>query len=190
MAVFVLLFSLILFKSRPFYFNYSNYLSKLSIKNQNLIPFGFWGEGLSHAIEYIDTHAPKNSSVLIYAPKSSAIYHSNRLNFKKTNDTMSLFSERKKQGHDVSVDENLYQWKTGDLVFHFPYYDKLLDIKKINPSYILIYKWITYDQSITHIDDTNHNFVSEVQKNCKPIYIVNLHGKDLCWIYQYPLIEK
>ena len=69
-------------------------------------------------------------------------------------------------------------------------YDKLLDIKKINPSYFLIYKWITYDQSITHIDDTNHNFVSEVQKNCKPIYIVNLHGKDLCWIYQYPLIEK
>ena len=190
LTILVLLLSLILFKSKPFYFNYSNYLSKLSIKNQNLIPFGFWGEGLSHAIEYIDIHAPKNSSVLIYAPKSSAIYHSNRLNFKKTNDAMSLFSERKKQGHDVSVDENLYQWKNGDLVFYFPYYDKLPDIKQINPSYIIIYKWITYDQSLTHIDDTNHNFVSEVKKNCKPIYIVNLHGKDLCWIYQYPLIGK
>jgi 4-amino-4-deoxy-L-arabinose transferase-like glycosyltransferase len=173
-------------KIHPYYVDYYNSFSKM---RRNCL-IGWWGEGMAEAVAYIDQNAPKNSSVWIYGPKATAFYHTSRINLKESIGKESLFYERSKSGIDVQISKDFCVWREGDLKFCFPYYYPIKDgdldvaqLKAENVSYILVYRWATYDPAITAMAPDHHRVVSMLRSSV-PAFTSKIKGEEVCWVYK------
>jgi 4-amino-4-deoxy-L-arabinose transferase-like glycosyltransferase len=173
-------------KIHPYYVDYYNSVSKT---HRNRL-FGWWGEGMAEAVAYVDQHAPRNSSVWIYGPKATALYHSSRVNLKESVGSEPLFYERSKAGFDVQISEDFYTWREGDLRFCFPYYYSgkhsnlnVAQLKAENVSYIVVYRWATYDPAITAMDSGNYKVVC-ILRSSPPVFTSRIKGVEVCWVYK------
>ncbi|MFH1327480.1 MAG: glycosyltransferase family 39 protein [Candidatus Bathyarchaeota archaeon] len=176
-------------KIYPYFVNYCSLAGRFLGKK--MLPPGGWGEGMDKAVVYVDNNAPSNSIVWIYGPKSTAFYHSARVNLRDSSEGQPIFYERTKAGFDSLVDENVTDWKKGDLKFYFPYYYKgehnELDIsrlKKEKVSMIVVYHWFTYDPIITDLDPGNYRIICELRKKQIPAFTVKIKGLEACWVYK------
>jgi hypothetical protein len=190
-SAFICLIALACLRIHPYYIDYYNFLAKSmsSIKKNLLV--GWWGEGMGNAINYIDQYAPSNTTIWIYGPKSTALYHSSRVGLGKSFQNEPLFYERSKAGFKVPKDDAFNEWRKGDLKFYFPYYypDKhneydMSRLKAEKVSYVLIYKWATYDPLITAIDQGNYKMVSAIRNKWTPVFTVRMKNKEICWVYK------
>jgi len=172
----------------PYYMNFRNILG-----SEKEIPWGWFGEGMDRAMEFIDKNAPSNSTIWIYGPKATAYYYSNRVNTEKSLEPEGLFQMRKHAGFDTSgaattTDPYFKQWKKGDLRFFFPYFhtqeyssfDPELFRKK-NISYIVIINW-AYSDGLPP-DPGNTAIVEELRHNYKPVFTASFKGSEVCWVY-------
>lgn len=185
-SVFVGFLMIACVKIHPYYVDYYNSVGKM---RRNCL-IGWWGEGMGEAIAYVDEHAPKNSSVWIFGPKATALYHSSRINLKESMGNEPLFYERFKAGFDVQISNDFRGWRKGDLKFCFPYYSpskqsgfEVGQLKAENVSYIVVYRWATYDPAITAMDSGNHKVVSIIRSNT-PIFTSKIKGEEVCWVYK------
>lgn len=184
-AIFVILVAEIL-RFHPFYMQFRNVFG-----SRKEIPPGWYTEGMDKAIQYIDEHAPKNFTIWIYGPKSTAYYYSTRVNTELSLEEEGLFQMRKDAGFDTSIadsDINPYfkQWKQGDLKFYFPYfhpqnYSKFnLDFfRERNVSFVLILNWAYCDT----MDLGNTAIIEQLRDHLKPSYTARIKGSEVCWVY-------
>ena len=175
----------------PYYVDYYNFLVKYVSSFKRTLMVGWWGEGMGNAINYVDQYAPPNTTIWIYGPKTTALYHSSRVDFGKSFQNKPLFYERSKAGFEVPTDNAFNEWRKGDLNFYFPYYYShkpgeydMARLKTENVSYLLIYKWATYSQLITGIDEGNCKMVSTIREKCVPVFTVKLKNQEVCWVYK------
>jgi len=180
----------------PYYIDYYSTFVKLINRAGKRFPVGWWGEGMSEAMVYIDQHAPPNTTVWVYGPKSSALYHSSRVNLRSSLEGETLYYWRAKAGVEVPLDEPSYTWRKGDLKFYFPYYRKGiyndLDVSRLraeNVSYIVIYRWCTYDPGITFLDSSHYRIISELRNKYVPVHAVKVKGMEVCWVYKVEDLE-
>jgi 4-amino-4-deoxy-L-arabinose transferase-like glycosyltransferase len=172
----------------PYYMNFRNILG-----SEKEIPWGWFGEGMDRAMEFIDKNAPSNSTIWIYGPKATAYYYSNRVNTEKSLEPEGLFQMRKHAGFDTSgavttTDSYFKQWKKGDLKFFFPYFhtqeysgfDPEL-FRKENVSYVVIINW-AYSDGLPP-DPGNTAIVEELRHKYKPVFTASFKGSEVCWIY-------
>jgi hypothetical protein len=57
-------------------------------------------------------------------------------------------------------------------------------LKAEKVSYVLIYKWATYDPLITAIDQGNYKMVSAIRNKWTPVFTVRMKNKEICWVYK------
>jgi len=169
--------------THPYYVDYCNVFTKRVGRIRETFPFGWWGEGMDEAIAYIDGHAPCNTTVWIYGPKTTAFYHSSRVSLEKSLRDQHLFHMRTTAGFQVRTDPDIMTWRQGDLRFYFPYYNpsnnQSLDtvrLKAENVSLILIYRWATYEQP-------NRRFISALRSQYTPVFTTKIKGIEVCWVY-------
>lgn len=182
----VLLAEILMF--HPYYMNFRNILG-----SEKEIPWGWFGEGMDRAMEFIDKNAPSNSTIWIYGPKTTAYYYSNRVNTEKSLEPEGLFQMRKHAGFDTSgaattTDPYFKQWKKGDLRFFFPYFHTQeysgFDpefFRRKNVSYVVIINWV-YSDGLPP-DPGNTTIVEELRHNHKPVFTVSFKGTEVCWVY-------
>lgn len=190
-SAFICLMALSCLRIHPYYIDYYNFLAmSISSFRKNLL-VGWWGEGMGNAMNYIDQYAPSDSTIWIYGPKTTALYHSSRVDLGKSFNSEPLFYERSKAGFEVPIDSAFYDWRKGDLKFYFPYYypDKhneydMSRLKAEKVSYVVIYKWATYSPLITAMDQDNCNLVSAIRNKWTPVFIEKMKNTEVCWVYR------
>jgi hypothetical protein len=161
----------------PYHLQYSGTSGKIFSKEM-------WGEGMRSAIEYIDQHAPVNSTVWIYGPKSTALYHSKRVNVQRTLETQPFFYARAKEfGSEVQMETEFYTWRTGDLKFEFPYYEEKVNINKAALSYVLLYRWATLEEGYAQMSASNRRIISDLLTKQKPVFVARLKNEEVCFVY-------
>lgn len=176
----------------PYHMDYYSALGEwlLERRNARIIPFGWWGEGMDAAMEYIDSHALPNSLVWIYGPKATALYHSRRANLLESVGE-DLFHERARMGVEVPLSEETHGWRRGDLRLSLPYYqqERLGDLRADRlrdqgVGYILIYRWALNDPEMTCLNKANYEMVKEITTKWKPVFTSRIKGKEVCWVYK------
>lgn len=167
----------------PYYVDYYNQLIRRTSRTKKMFPFGWWGEGMDEAMAYIDRHAPRNTTVWIYGPKTTAFYHSSRVSLEKSLRDQHLFHMRTVAGFQVRTDQEILTWRRGDLRFYFPHYhssnSNSLDITRLkaeNVGLILIYRWATYELA-------NYWLVSTLRSQYTPVFTSKIKGIEVCWVY-------
>lgn len=177
----------------PYYIDYYNFFGR---KAEKKFPVGWWGEGMSKAIAYVDQYAPPNSTIWIYGPKATSLYHSSRVDLKRSIRNESLFYERTKAGFDVQVGDHLHAWRKGDLRFYLPYYYpneydglNLAQLKVENVSFIVIYRWAIYDPAVTAVDLGNYKIISALRDNYTPVFTARIKDMEVCWVYKVSDLE-
>lgn len=172
----------------PYYLDYYNQLVGGIRGAANKFFVGWWGEGLGEAVDYVDKHAMENSIVWIYGLKTTAIYHSKRINLEKSFKDEPIFSALVKSGVAPSVDRSLIlNLRKGDLTFYFPHYHpgkhdglELGQLVGNEISYIIIYRRFIYPGQV---DPGNNKFITTMLKQFEPVYTVNAKGVELCWVF-------
>lgn len=194
-SIFLGLLVLSCVKIYPYYIDYCNPIAKYVSKIPCLV--GWWGEGMAEAIAYVDKHAPHGSTVWIYGPRTTSFYHSSRVDLKKSIGDEPLFYERTKAGFNVQVENIFYEWRKGDLKFYFPYYYPethsdldIVHLRAENLSYIIVYRWATYEPTITAIDPGNNKLISAIRSIFKPVFTVKIKDIEVCWIYKVEGINR
>lgn len=179
----------------PYYLDYYNHLvgGMRGAADDYLV--GWWGEGMREAISYIDQHAEKNSVVWIYGPRSTAFFHSKRVDLKKSIKDEPIFFMTVRRGFEYSIDDRfLRTLRKGDLTFLFPYYfpDKydgldLIQTASDKVRYILIYRRFIYPGQV---DSGNYKLVTTLTENYEPIHTVKIKAVEFCWIYDINAIVR
>lgn len=182
--------------AHPYYHNYYNFVARSLDKENTIVLFGWWGEGLGEAMAYVDENAPSNTTIWVYGPKATAFYHSERVNLEGSLKGERLLYEWGKVGADVQVDEGFRLWRKGDLRFYFPYYHPSehnnfapAKLRAENVSHIVVYKWATYPPKVTAIDPGNRHTISTLKNNHVPAFTVKVKDMEVCWVYRVDDLE-
>lgn len=178
----------------PYYMDYYNTYGKklLEHKEFGVVPFGWWGEGMDAAMEYLDRNASQNATVWVYGPKATALYHSKRANLIKTTGKVVFYELRKMSGTNVEIGDETYSWRNGDINICLPYYNKdglhELTLDKLKREYgvdyVVIYKWALNNISLTGLSKNHYNLVHSLRKEKNPVFVSRIKNTEVCWVYK------
>lgn len=177
-----------LVRTFPYLVGYQNLVSD-RVRGTNAY-LGYMGEGLSKAIQYVDSNAHHDAVVWIYAPKSTSLYHSTRASLRAAFAREPLFVARVRAGFEVPVDQKIYDLRTGDVSFYYPYYYDLdanginKSLKDTNVEFVVLYKAALTEISQSSVSRGNNAFCEFIHNECAPVYSVSLKGIEVCWVYK------
>lgn len=184
------------FTIHPYYLDYYNQLVGGIKGAANNYLVGWWGNGMGPALAYVDQHAPLNSTIWIYGPKTTAFYHSKRVNLETSFQDGPFFTAIPPlpSGFTSSINERtLLSLRKGDLTFYFPYYHpnkhnglRLDQLSSENVSYIIIYRRQSYPGQV---DPGNYKLITTLLEHHNPAYTVRIKGIEYCWVFDVKSIK-
>jgi hypothetical protein len=170
----------------PYHLDFFNALAGgLKGAKDKYIVFGI-GEGLEEVTKFIDEHAPTNSVVWAYMPRTTAYFHVKRLNLQTSARIEELFYYSPTTPNPLCYDYDaslLMLLKNGDLTLYFPYYypctDHLSVFKEKQPNLVVIYRRFTYPGML---DDANLRLINYLLKQ-KPLLKFKVKDIEVAYIY-------
>jgi len=176
----------------PYQVDYYNIFVGGPGKAQERYSMGDAGIGSAPGFEYLDKHAPQGSRVQVYASKANAYYHSRRVDVIASQGTQSVFYHRDRTGTPAKENYPLGAFRSGDLLFDFPYYFEdefptIADSIKNGIDYVLICRNLLIPGKIAQ---GHSQYAEEIRSQLIPVFVHSRFGVNYVEVYELPLEMK